>query len=227
MVRLSEIMTVLSGHTGLLLFFAMVGLLIATFTEQLQLYAKYRGAELSTVAAGYNNAMKIMVFNRLGAVFYFLLVAMAIDFGTGPTKLTYFMGAVMLVLAVCSFTMLLILGNEEEVPGASLFSSLCGLKLKGQLVVVMSLVATIFNLMGLTIPMILGAYFPEYRLTLVNTGFLFNAVFTLVSVFIIENYIAYMIDKKSEGLLVFARLIFLARGIGAIATGVFLIVFFG
>lgn len=65
-----------------------------------------------------------------------------------------------------------------------------------RLAILGAFVATLFSLVGLTIPLIWSAANPELRLTLANSGFLFNSLFTLINVFLVESEIARMIDGQ-------------------------------
>lgn len=225
MDTIKEFLTWLSVYESPLLIAAMLGLAVAMLTEQLQLFAKYKGARRGSVAAGYNNAMKILVLNRLGGVCYFMFVAMAVDFGILPARLAGALGLALTGVAACSFFIAHWLRNQEPQPlHQSLPQIFLHLNARSKVVVSLSLVATMLNIMGLTLPMILSAHIPEYRLTLANTGFLFNALFTIINVFLIESHIARMIDSQAKGLLEFTRIVFLVRGIGCLLMGGGLIV---
>lgn len=201
------------------LFISMVGLTFAMFTEQLQLIAKYHGAVKNAVAVGYNNAMKIMVANRLAGVSYFIFMAFAVDLGTQASLIALFAGTSTVILAILSGSVFIRLIDGKT----TLISDWKIVGRKGGRVVVLSFVATVFNILGLAVPMILSALIPEFRLTLANTGFLFNIVFTVVNVFIIENHIAHLIDIEATHLKEFTRLIFLSRFAAALLTGSVLI----
>lgn len=201
---------------------SMIGLIFAMFTEQLQLIAKYHGAVKNAVAVGYNNAMKIMVANRLGGVSYFLFMALAIDLGTQPGTVSFFCGVSAIVLAVLSGSVFIRLADNKT----TVRSDWGLIGRKGCHVVALSFVATVFNVLGLTIPMILSAWVPEFRLTLANTGFFFNIIFTIVNVFIVENHIAKLIDIEAQYLKEFTRLIFASRFAAALLTGLGLLLLY-
>lgn len=202
------------------LLISLLGLIFAMFTEQLQLIAKYQGALRNTVAGGYNNAMKIMVMNRLGGVLYFLFMAFAIDLGTQAETVALYTGLSAIALAMLSGIVFIRLIDDR----LALLADLRIIEHAGRRVVYLSFFANIFNILGLTVPMILSAWVPEFRLTLANTGFFFNIIFTVINIFIIENHIAKLIDVKASTLKEFTRLIFLSRFAAALTTGLAIII---
>ena len=70
--------------------------------------------------------------------------------------------------------------------------------------------ASSLNLLGITIPLLLGSIYTDYRLTLANSGFLFNTIYTIVNVFI-ESLIAKKIDEKNKDLNIFVFGIYIFR----------------
>lgn len=197
---------------------ALCGLALAILTDHLQLLAKYRGALRQRVAYGYNLAMKVMVANRLGAVLYFLLVAFCIDNGLAPETLATAYAIAVALMAVP--TLGLLVGLQRRLTGAG-----AGLRVLDTghwpwPIVIASFVATAFNLLGLTLPWLAAATYPEWRLTLANTSFLFNTLFTVLNVFYVEHRFAELIDAGQPEVHGFVAGVMMARLAAFLAVGV-------
>ena len=200
---------------------ALTGLALAIFSDHLQVIAKYHGATKHLVASGYNQAMKVMVVNRIGAVLYFVLLAYNIDNRLDPSVLKFGLGVTILLSILPTIGVLAWLQkrfNELEVT-----HSIINSKIWDKKIVVATFFATLFNLFGLTLPWIAGATFPEWRLTLANTSFIFNTIFTVINVFYIENRLAYLIDTKETEIHGFVAGVIIARKAAFIFVGLALI----
>lgn len=203
-------------------FSALLGLLIAVFTDHLQTVAKYRGAKRNKIASGYNQAMKIMVLNRIGAVLYFLFLSFSIDNGVDTVQLKFGLGAVSVICAVPVLLTFLLLDRklpENNIGGAINFKNY---PFK---IMVAAFIATTFNNLGLTIPWIAASIFPDFRLTLANTSFLFNTIFTVINVFYIEQKLASIIDANHVDLENFTSGLIIARAGALAVTGISILVF--
>ena len=187
-------------------YISLMGLFIAVLADHFQLLAKYTGAVERRVAHGYNSAMKIMVVNRLGAVLYFVFISYNIDIGILPKQLKLGLSIAIFFLLVASILIVIWLKRIE--PRSKLNFSVLG-----DAVLWVNLLATIFNILGLTIPWIAGAEWPEYRLTLANTSFLFNTIYTVVNVFYIEHKFAVLVDRESRNILSFVVSVTISRTI--------------
>lgn len=195
-------------------FVACAGLLGACLFEQTQLLAKYWGSRKGAVATGYNNAMKLMVANRAGAVTYLFFVALAIDTGTQPDTIKLGLAITIVFVGLTNLVLLAIhrreMGEDDEIGKARLFA-LKGFKTRQHVALLGAGASSLFNFTGLTIPMIWSATYPELRLTLANTGFIFNSIFTLINVFLVENEIAKLIDRSDATLRPMVSYILVAR----------------
>lgn len=200
-----------ASSTLLLASFALglIGLALAILADHIQTIAKYQGVVKKRIAAGYNLAMKVMVLNRLGAVIYFLFIAYNIDSGLEPKALTLGLTG---ILACCALvTLVMMLSFKRRVRSAGTKQEEIRVAAWPKLVAVATFVATICNLLGLTIPWIAGALYPEWRLTLANTSFLFNTLFTVINVFFIEHHFAKLADSKDDRVHAFVLSVFVAR----------------
>lgn len=198
-----EVKDWLSEWSQVPLLIACAGLVAATFFEQSQLIAKSVGAQRGIVATGYNNAMKLMVANRLGAVAYFFMISLSIDFETPPETIQRSLAVTVMLVGLSSAVLMLFyrsrVGEFEDGKGSWLWTR-GNLQRSQKIALWGALGATIFNLAGLTIPMIWSATYPELRLTLANTGFLFNSIFTFLNVFIVESEVARQIDRDADNM---------------------------
>lgn len=210
----------LDGHAWLVFALACGGLFIAILFEQSQLLAKYQGARRQVVATGYNNAMKLVVANRVGAVLYFFFIALAIDGGIAPGELAGALALVVAAIGLANLALALFFARKLNpgTPAGALFLPHGRLGTGDWLALAGALVATAFNYAGLTVPLIWSASYPELRLTLANSGFLFNSIFTLFNVFLVEARIARLIDEGSDAIAPFVGGIFGARLLAAVAV---------
>ena len=205
---------------------ACVGLTVAVFMDQLQVIMKYRGYKQSQIATGYNNAMKVMVFNRFGFVIYFILAAFAIDTGVSSRDIAIWQSSGIVLLLVLSSGMVKIV-YETYYKGKT--ERLILFNLRSAILFIAALLITIVNIAGLTLPLFLAGQFPEYRLTLANTGFVLNSISTVINVFYIENRLAVAFDGKGGEIDNIVMVINIARLLGIVvfllgypsATGVF------
>ncbi len=178
--------------------FSLLGLCIVLLSDNLQTIAKHQGALKKQVASGYNLAMKVMVLNRIGAVVFYLLISINIDKGISPNLLIAGFGAAILV--ACVPTALILFRLQHSLSKKKPELKLLDISDWPKKIFVATFLATIFNLMGLTIPLIAGTIYPEFRLTLANTSFAFNTVYTVISVFYIENEFAKSIDSENTAI---------------------------
>lgn len=197
---------------------ALCGLGVAIIADHLQLLAKYNGALNQRVAHGYNIAMKVMVANRLGAVVYFLLIAFNVDNGLSPDTLAAGYAIAVVSFALPTIALLLLLQRQFARSGSAL--RVLDTRHWPWAIVIASFVATAFNLLGLTLPWLAGATYPEWRLTLVNSSFLFNTLFTVVNVFYVEHRLAGLIDSGQAEIHGFVAGVTMARLLAFIVVGV-------
>ncbi|MGH1331519.1 MAG: hypothetical protein ACRBBK_11615 [Paracoccaceae bacterium] len=192
---------------------ASVGLAICIVIDQAQLIAKYSGVLKERVAGGYNAAMKIMVLNRFGAALYFMLISISIDLGmTADVIALFFCGAIAVIIIFDFFTSFLLMKQNR-----------CSIKIMfdpnmAYKPVAMAMIAALFGILGLTFPMLLSSANPVLRLTMANTGFILNSVFTILTVFFVESHIAQLIDDtdKRHRLAHFVIAVFVMRFVAAI-----------
>ena len=172
----------------------VVGFFLANFADQMQLYIRIDGALKSKIAGGFQRAMEVMLINRFGAAMYFLSVSLYLESGGGYEL---FLQIISLSLLVLCFFNSLIFWRLRTISTKSMgkgvtqsYASTC----------LAAFGATVFGLMGLTIPYVAGILIPEYRLTLANSGFILNSVFTLLIVLIVDKKVSEYIDDGNDQL---------------------------
>lgn len=196
---------------------ALIGLAICIFADQMQTFAKYRGALANTIAGGYNRAMKIMVVNRIGAVLYNLTNAYNVDHGLPPSLLSRGLGLTIFLMGIAA--LLLLVWMYVDVRRTHPTIELFDVKRWPLALITATFFATAFNLLGLTIPWVAAASMPEMRLTLANTSFLFNTIFTVINVFYIEHLFARLADKRDSNIHQFVAAVIAARLLAFILVG--------
>lgn len=201
-----------------------IGLVVSLSTEQSQIVAKTRGVIAGKIATGYMNSMRVMIINRFGSILYIFFLGLSIDVGiANQTLLTV---AIVSGTGVLGYNLMLIYNrakilmftndvNDERLWGFMVHG--------GCWYTTASYLATLCNVLGLTLPLLLSNSFPEYRLSMANTGFLLNAFFTLINVLILETRYAVIVDNGThQEAYRFSVLIFVTR---AMATVTAIIVF--
>lgn len=186
---------------------AFFGLFACILTDHFQIIVKYNGSKNKRVAFGYNRAMKVMVFNRMGAVIFFLFVAFSIDRGTGPNLLINGFSIILFILCIPTFLFYRLIHRDikENSPTTEKLNNI------SIFIIINSFFATILNILGLTMPWIAAAIYSEFRLTLANTSFLFNTFYTLLNVFYIEHRLASYIDTASDEIVRFVTYVIIGR----------------
>lgn len=188
---------------------ALLGMCVILMSDNLQSLAKFYGASRGEVAGGYNRAMKVMVLNRVGAVLFFLLMALNIDMGIKPNVLIKGFTIAALISCLPAMWMLYVLYKRQRTNRNR--EELFDFRRWPKVIFISTFIAALFNLMGLTLPLLAGAIYPEFRLTFSNTSFLFNTVYTVINVFYIEHHFARIIDQKSENAAAFIAALITAR----------------
>jgi len=189
----------------LVMFLIVIGFCVTTLTDQWQLIKKVQGGLKSSVAAGYNAAMKMMVLNRFGAVMYFSASAFYIESSGSPSGLVQ-----IYCFALFITLMSLVAGTLYYFKKSVLVVDFSG----HRSFAAASLFANAFGALGLTAPLIAGVVFLEYRLLLSNSSFLLNTIYTFIMVFYLEAKMAKLIDMKSESIRAVAFAIITGRIMG-------------
>lgn len=211
----------LSDFLPIFLPISAFGLIISLGAEQSQIVAKTRGAIAGKIATGYMNSMRVMIINRIGAILYIFFLGLSVDVGIKNEALLtvpIFAGIVILIYnIVLVFNRKKVLMITNDLKDEKLSEVII---LGGNRYAFASFIATLCNVLGLTLPLLLSNSYPEYRLSMANTGFIFNAVFTIINVLILETHYAAILDNGShQEAYRFSVLIFITRAI-ALATAI-------
>ena len=197
-----------------------IGLIISLCTEQSQIVAKTRSVFIGKIATGYMSAMRIMIVNRFGAILYVFFIGLAIDLGI--ENQTLLIVPIIASVAVLGYNLLLVANRakilrfveSDKEPSLPKIIILVGCRYAFA-----SFLATLFNILGLTLPFLLSNTFPEYRLSLANSGFLLNAFFTMINVLVIETRYAAIVDEGShEDAYRFSVAIFVMRALATVTA---------
>lgn len=210
---------------------AGVGLFVTLAFEIIQIFPKVAGAIVGRNSLGANSALRLLIFNRAGAALFFPSFGFLVDSGWGFSALT-----LLSILALVSFSVfvmslnvffdryLQIFARLFFADGARASISVEELAGEGDSPARLghvdafwfSALAGFFGCLGLTLPMLVGSLFPEYRLTLANTGFVFNSVFSVLTVFVIDRRLSEYCDQRSSELPSFSRATLIGRFAGAL-----------
>ncbi len=177
----------------------VASLWLTIFSEYMQVYPKLLGAERKKIAYGYNQAMKVMLFNRAGSAIFFILIALYIEKYAGYTKVSdlfqvFFLINTLILILVLYYKRLPVTRNVNT----NIFGLFC-------------FVAYFFGHMGLTVPFYLAESFPEFRMTLSYSGVLLNTFFTLINTLYIEKKLAGYFDNDIDVAKIFVSKLMFAR----------------
>ncbi len=206
-----------------------VGLIISLCTEQSQIVAKTRGVFAGKIATGYMNSMRIMIINRFGSIIYIFFLGLSID--VGISNRTLLGVAIVAALGVLAYNLFLIFNRGRVLKFTSDMTDERlreTLRYGGCWYTFASFTATLCNVLGLTLPLLLSNSFPEFRLSMANTGFLLNVIFTMINVLVLETRYAAIVDTGThQEAYRFSVLIFVTRALATLtAVSVFVTLWF-
>lgn len=213
-------MSVLHGVAEI---FFVVGFIFAFFVDHLPLSFRVLGFKLELFPISTLRSTQIMILNRFGAAFFFTTSGFLVDTGASVDDILFLFSVAWLTLGVVSFFYIrswtsvarflskIVFGvNESDVK-----TSIVSVTWRDALVNY----PFFFNLAGISLPVLAASVFPHYRATLMQAGFVFNSVATLLLVFVIEpRFVSYISDKKGEQAdhfhqkLIFSKAIILLTG---------------
>lgn len=201
-----------------------IGLVVSLCTEQSQIVAKTRGVFTGRIATGYMNSMRIMIINRFGSIIYIFFLGLSIDIGIRNQTLLGV--AIAAALGVLGYNLFLVWNRSKVLKFSSQMKDerlWDFLRRGGCWYTFASFTATLCNVLGLTLPLLLSNSFPEFRLSMANTGFLLNVIFTMINVLVLETRYAAIVDTGThQEAYHFSVLIFITR---ALATLTAIVVF--
>lgn len=160
----------------------VIGLSLATLVDCAQLFVKTNSISTSLIASSYNNAMKIMLLNRLGAILFVTSASILIDndiSGLGLIQL-YFTPIILILISY----LVIIYKRRLFVIRINFLYTLM----------------YVLNLLSLMLPYYLAANSQSWALTLSNSGFLLNTIVTFINLFVVEKKLASILDSQSRQL---------------------------
>lgn len=180
----------------------IVGFIFAFFIDHLPLSFRIVGYKVDAFPVSTLKSSQVMIFNRFGAALFFASAGFLVDIGVPPKE---FLSLFSLSWGVLGLLVLLYIKSWKAVSGflAMQFSpskndfstNLVGFKIRDLL----TNFPFFFNLLGISAPVILAAFFPDFRATLLQLGFIFNSVATLLLVFVVEpKFIGHLADDEGE-----------------------------
>lgn len=205
---------------------AVSGLVISIFFEIAQIFPKVAGGVVGKNSIGANAALKTLLMNRIGAAAFYPVIGWKIDSGAGHEEIAtlFLLGAFLLTLILFAMT---IIFNRVIESTASFFFNV-NVKLGdqplisetagrvvgahgGQRFVAAVAVAGVFGHIGMFGPLLLAAVFPSYRLMISQMGFIFNSIFSVMSVFYIDRRLSSLCEEGSRNLVDFGRYVLVGR----------------
>ena len=178
------------------------GFVFAFFIDHIPLSLRIIGSKVDAFPLGTLRSTQIMILNRLGAAIFFTSAGFLVDIGTSPQRfLALFslawatVGLLTLVYirswaTVYKLTAFYVFGSENAVSDARV--------IKFTFRDVLVNYPFLFNLFGISIPVISASFFPDFRGTLLQIGFLFNSIATLLIVFVVEpKFIGYISNDET------------------------------
>jgi hypothetical protein len=217
-------------------FSLVVSIFILTITlaylgDTLSFVSRLYGAVVDRYAIFTHVGMVVLLANRVAVAFCMPLLGYFVDSQIGISNLIwiYELSLVVLALTMCliatridlAFKALLFFGRafhkDEMLPNVKEIAP-GKLKIDGP-----ALYTMIFYLSGFLLPALVAMMFPDYRATLMQLGFVFNSMGTLINVAVVERRFSTLAQHgKQEEVIEFGRKLLLSR---AAATVVVLIGF--
>jgi len=147
-----------------------------------------------------------MVINRAAIVVFYACISFSIDSGVETKTLLWAFIAGLSAFILSSTILSWVFARRDlNIPSAPWPNK------KEAWLTFGNVLACSCHLLGLAIPFILGTIFFDYRLTLANFSFIFNTTYVLITVFLIENKLAKLIDQNSDRLAGYTFMIMAAR----------------
>lgn len=212
----------LDFNLGLITQIAIVaGYFLAEASGQAQIFMRVRGANLGRIAMGFQWSTEVLLVNRIGAAAYFFMLALYIESGGTLERLILLLSLGLALTIIFNVWMIINLSRSPN------FSGLRVTLWAENSILTAAFVATLFSVMGMTIPYFAGIFYPEYRLTLANSSFLLNTFFTILIVFIVDKRVAIYIDSSNQRLDQLAALVIGFKTLGLLfMTVAFLILYY-
>lgn len=181
----------------------ILGYLIAFFIDHLPLSLRSVGKLLDLFPLSTLRATQIMMANRFGAVLFFISSGFLVDIG-GSTKYFLLLFSVSwLLLGSISFIYILKWRNVFTLISKYMFGVAkpeVNIKtINFSINFTFTNYPFIFNTLGVSIPIISASIFPEFRASLLQIGFAFNSIASLLLIFVIEpKFVSHISNDQTQ-----------------------------
>lgn len=180
------------------------GFVFAYLIDHITLSLRVVGLRLDAFAKSTLRSTQIMILNRLGAAIFFTSAGFLVDIGTSTQQ---FLALFSLASALAGFLCLIYIrswGATSKLVAFYVFGAKNNV-FNAKVVNftfrdILLNYPVLFSLLGIGIPVISASVFPEFRGTLLQIGFLFNTISTLLVVFVIEPKFIKHISSDEYGL---------------------------
>tara|TARA_B100001248_G_C27359384_1_gene445547 strand:+ start:773 stop:1444 length:672 start_codon:yes stop_codon:yes gene_type:complete len=166
------------------------GFVITFFLDNnITLSLRVIGKKLDAFPEGTLRSTQILLLNRVGAAFFFTSAGFLVDVGLGPREFLILFSISWFLLSILSFLYVKKWVVVSNFLAVYLFKERKAFKKR---VISFSFsylpinFPFFFFLVGVSVPVILAAFFPDFRGTLLQLGFLFNGLASMLLVFVIE-----------------------------------------
>lgn len=213
---------------------AAFGLAITIFFELAQVFPKVAGGVVGKNSIAANAALKTLLLNRIGATLFFPIVGWKIDHGASAIQIASLMligmAAITLITSISiinyykiiEYTATKFLSIDKSHVNQISISS--GYEKKYKFIVIV-FIAGLFGHLGMLAPLLVASLLPEYRLTISQLGFLFNSVFSVITIYYIDRKISLLCEDNHPNLVGYGKQILLGRLSAMFSACIILIAF--
>ena len=182
----------------------VAGFTFAYFIEHIPLSLRITGLNVGDFPLGTLRSSQIMILNRLGASIFFVSAGLLVDLGASPKQ---FLALFSITWALLGFLSLIYIRNWRATSKFIIYYIFDNKKaesdstvIKFNLKDVLMNYPFLLHLFGASVPVILASFFSDYRGSLLQIGFVFNSIATILVVFVIEPKFIGYISNDENGL---------------------------
>jgi hypothetical protein len=181
-------------------FIFIIGFVFAFFIDNFPLSFRVLGHKFNAFPISTLRSTQVMILNRFGTAFFFASAGFLVDSGFTSTKFLFLFAFTMLT---SGFLTLLYIRSWKSISNSFAFYIFKKTNYPEVEVIEFSMkdifinYPCFFNLLGLSFPIISAAFYPDYRGTLLQLGFLLNSISSMLVVFVIEpRFIKHISDDN-------------------------------
>lgn len=181
----------------------VIGFVLTFFVDNLSMAIRAEGKKIDEFPKSTLRATQSLLINRLGAALLFTSAAFMVDRGLGIKSIAATSGAGCLLLAALNLLYVNYYGHIAAALRSWIAADYSQMGRQEKISCRTNLNIFIaypfcFNLLGSLGPMLLASVFPAYRATILQLGFIFNTLATVLHVFVIEPRFIETIEDKSS-----------------------------